>query len=288
MNTNEYLDLDITPLLSIVYCYTIYKNDGDLMYVGQVTHNVKNKLKTRHSGHLCGKQYVDKMLRTHKYDLEILWIGYETDADATESYFIKLFSTIHPYGLNLQTGGHKNKHFSEKVLKQMSEKRKGMNLGIKRSEETKIKMSLSQRGKKRSSEFVKKMKESHKHLNKPVIQYDGETGAKVAKYSSISDASKSTSIQPIHISQACRGIVKQAGGFMWRYEVEVRGDEQIEVVRSKFAKKRVCQKTLDGKIIQIYESVSEVYKIKGYSTGQICDCCNGKNKTAKGFRWEYV
>jgi hypothetical protein len=75
---------------------------------------------------------------------------------------------------------------------------------------------------------------------------------------------------------------------MWRYEVEVGDDEQIEVVRSKFAKKRVCQKTLDGKIIQIYESISEVHRIKGYSTGQICDCCNGKNKTAKGFRWEYV
>ena len=287
MNTGDWLNIDVDKNLAIVYFYCIYRNEGDMIYVGQVSKKVKNKLKSRHSAHLCGKQYVDKMLKTHRYDLGVLWIGYESDVDSMECYFINLFETMHPFGLNLQTGGHKNKQFSEEVLKKMSQKRKGQGAGKKHSEETKHKMSESARGRVASVETREKLK-SRKNLNKPVIQYSGNSGKFIKKYRSIKEASRATSIGSIHISQVCRGLAFQAGGFVWRFESHVEDCCDIEVVKSKCAKRKICQKTLDGDVVAIYDSLNDACRKNNYSTGQISDCCNGKNKTAKGFRWEYI
>ena len=50
--------------------------------------------------------------------------------------------------------------------------------------------------------------------------------------------------------------------------------------------KRVLQLSLSGELIREWESVNECGR-NGFSTSNVCDCCNGKRKTHKGFRWEY-
>ena len=55
---------------------------------------------------------------------------------------------------------------------------------------------------------------------------------------------------------------------------------------SKKCSKPVLQYTLDGQFVREWESTMECGR-NGFNQGDICKCCNGKLKTAKGFLWRY-
>ena len=50
--------------------------------------------------------------------------------------------------------------------------------------------------------------------------------------------------------------------------------------------KRVLQLSLSGELIREWESIRECGR-NGFSKSNVCDCCNGKQKTHKGFRFMY-
>ena len=50
--------------------------------------------------------------------------------------------------------------------------------------------------------------------------------------------------------------------------------------------KKVLQLSLSGELICEWPSTQECER-NGFSSGNISQCCNGKRKTYKGFRWEY-
>lgn len=50
--------------------------------------------------------------------------------------------------------------------------------------------------------------------------------------------------------------------------------------------KRVLQLSLSGDLIKEWESTRECGR-NGFCQGAVSDCCRGKLKTYKGFRWEY-
>ncbi len=52
-------------------------------------------------------------------------------------------------------------------------------------------------------------------------------------------------------------------------------------------KKQVCQYTLDGKLVKVWDSMMDAER-EGFSQAKISLCCNGKRKTSNGFRWEYT
>ena len=50
--------------------------------------------------------------------------------------------------------------------------------------------------------------------------------------------------------------------------------------------KKVLQLSLSGELIREWPSTQECER-NGFSSGNISQCCNGKRKTYKGFKWEY-
>ncbi len=48
----------------------------------------------------------------------------------------------------------------------------------------------------------------------------------------------------------------------------------------------VLQYTLDGVLVHKWETMAEA-KESGFRDSAICDCCSGRIKTHKGYRWEY-
>lgn len=56
------------------------------------------------------------------------------------------------------------------------------------------------------------------------------------------------------------------------------------------SKTRRPVKQLDfaGKIKATYKSITEAAKITNISTSIICECCQGKRRSSKGYRWSYV
>lgn len=56
----------------------------------------------------------------------------------------------------------------------------------------------------------------------------------------------------------------------------------------KARSKPVAQYDMEGNLIQVWPSASEVERVLGYFQGGISMCCNGKGKTYKGFIWKYI
>ena len=50
--------------------------------------------------------------------------------------------------------------------------------------------------------------------------------------------------------------------------------------------KRVLQLSLDGELIREWESTQECGR-NGFSQSAVCNCCNGKRKSAYGYIWRY-
>lgn len=56
---------------------------------------------------------------------------------------------------------------------------------------------------------------------------------------------------------------------------------------SKSRSKKVYQYTLDGEFVREWQSATEVERQLSFYQGNICNCCNGKKKSAHGFIWSY-
>lgn len=51
--------------------------------------------------------------------------------------------------------------------------------------------------------------------------------------------------------------------------------------------RQVYQYNKQGTLVSIWQSVNEVGR-NGFDNGAVCNCCNGKRKTHRGFIWSYT
>jgi len=88
------------------------------------------------------------------------------------------------------------------------------NLGIKASAATKLKLSLSHMGHKRSAETQIKISNAQ---YRPVRQMDKDENL-INRFASLQEASRLTGIAYQSISGCCRKVNLSAGGFLWYYD----------------------------------------------------------------------
>ena len=67
---------------------------------------------------------------------------------------------------------------------------------------------------------------------------------------------------------------------------ETKRKLSLSHINGKLSKK-VNQYTLDGELVKTWLSANEIYRQTGWSKSYIVECCNGKHKTAYGFKWSY-
>lgn len=111
---------------------------------------------------------------------------------------------------------------SAEHCKHISEAKKGQKL----TEAHKQKISENMRGRKPSQKSIQRLIEYNKtrecpvalleKLSKPVVQYDIH-GNQIALFPSIADASRSTGIDNSLIGKCCKGKLKTAHGYVWKY-----------------------------------------------------------------------
>lgn len=58
--------------------------------------------------------------------------------------------------------------------------------------------------------------------------------------------------------------------------------------RNKSKAKKVCQYSLKGKLIKVWESPTQAKELGGYDDSNIRKCCIGTRSKHKGFKWAYV
>ena len=206
--------------------YGWYNTLTDMWYVGQTIHP-EGRFKTHihESTNQNDNIYFHRALR--KYGLEN-WVYCVLEENVMkENLNLKEIEWIEYYdsfynGYNLTTGGDTNYIVSEEYRIKLSESRKGKsswNKGISMNEESKKKLSESLKGRAISIETRKRMSESSKggQKIKPVSKYD-LNGNFIKTYSSIKEAVKENpKSSSSNIGAVCKGNRIQCGGFLWKY-----------------------------------------------------------------------
>lgn len=190
------------------------------VYIGITSQKPENRWRN-------GKKYNNNMYMTNainKYKWEnikhiILYDNLsKKDAEIKEIELIKKYkSNIRKYGYNILKGGNVSNGMTEDGKKRMIDKNKGKH----RSLNTEFKKGHKPwtTGKKMTEEFRKKLSESHLGQiawnRRKVICLENNN-----IYSSMKEASIKLNINEVGISKVCRGIMKQTGGFHFKYYEE--------------------------------------------------------------------
>lgn len=159
----------------------------------------------------------------------------EEDAKAMEIDLISHYkSNERKYGFNISSGGESKKgtKISDWQKKRISETSKGRlvsestrkklsKASFKTWENPKFRNHMSElnSGEKNPQYGVKRTDEEKiKRGAKIIMQYDMD-GNLISEYISIHYASEKSGVSRDCISKCCRGIFKQASGYIWRYKV---------------------------------------------------------------------
>lgn len=113
-----------------------------------------------------------------------------------------------------------------------------------------------------------------------VYQYS-LNGEFLCEFESVNEAGRSTGVQTSSITACARGKRKSAGEFIWSYKkrdtVDLYNDPR---------KHMVAKYSINGELLDVYESVAEAQMSIGKKSG-ISACCRGISKTAGGYKWAY-
>lgn len=132
-----------------------------------------------------------------------------------------------------------------------------------------------------------KDKDNKARAKKPVLMFDLD-GNYIREFSSSLEAADFLGCWRHTIENCCNGKTRIAYGYLFRYKSEYHG-EKISYQKYHPKTKRVAQyDIITGKLIKIFNSTSEAIKALNINRSGIKDCCNGKQKTAYGYKWAYI
>ncbi len=269
------------------YIYKTTNLINGKIYIGQRKGNIE-KSKGYYGSGIIFKKAIKKYGK-NSFIKEILCTCKDLDeSNKKEIYFIKYYKDQNYSLYNIENGGNCKGKFSKEQLIKMSDNhtgeksffygrrgREALNYGKKVPMEIRKKISESNKGEKA---YLFSKKGELNHISKPVYQIDIKSNIILKKWSSSAEVKRKLKIG--HVDEVCNGKRKTAGGFFWKHV------EENEI------------KTVTKKIMQIDMKTNEIIKIWGSSTiaapyinisqSNISAVCNKRQKTAGGFKWEYV
>ena len=234
------------------YIYLVTDTTNGMKYTGKHHYHIEGQLDPNYHGSgTIIKNIYKKRPETLKEEY-IKTCYSEEEMCSDEQYYIKLFKTLWPNGYNLTEGGE-GCVACEEICKKISEANKGR----KFSEEHIRKLSVANKGKQLSEETRRKISELTSGEKNPFYgrQHSEESKNKISK------AKKG---KPAHN----------------------KGKSMSEEQKKKMSKK-VLQFTLDGEFIREWLSTKECGR-NGFSQSSVCLCCQGKQKSHKGFIFKYA
>ena len=238
-----------------MYVYCITNTLNGMKYVGMTSRTIEESKEYYGSGVYITRA-VKKLGKQH-FKKEIIEVCDNIeDLKEREKYWIKTLNTKKPYGYNLTDGGDGVVNLCEESKKRQIEKlkmyvgEKNWHYGKKRSEETCNNISRGLTGKKLSPEHAEKSRRANlgnpmpAHVKQilievntgrvykqetidlirqnqptctPILQFTKE-GEFIAEYFSMNEAERCFGVAKSSICRCCKGELKSAGKFVWKYK----------------------------------------------------------------------
>lgn len=127
---------------------------------------------------------------------------------------------------------------------------------------------------------------NNKITAKKVYQFDTEKKL-IKEYLSLGEVERNGFTRSL-VEQECAKEIKELTlGYYWSY----KNDNSFQTFLSKNCgvPKRVAQYDLQDNLINTFSSANEAARYLGVSShSHISECCRGKIKTYKGFKWLYI
>lgn len=131
-------------------------------------------------------------------------------------------------------------------------------------------------------------------VDKTVMQFD-KFGKFIAEYPSYQIAAKTLNVCEQNVHASCSsGKSKRfvCAGSLWMFKRDYTPRALYDKVQMFWNTiknyKCVGQYSLDGELLSIYDTATSAAKSVGCTQPPIAQCCKGKKKIIKGYKWKYV
>lgn len=125
---------------------------------------------------------------------------------------------------------------------------------------------------------------SDPRTNAVMVEQYSKDGKLIGTYNSIFKASQATGLNPGSISMCSRGIINEAGGYIWKISnfKRINLNKRINPIYNNVC---VNQYALNGDFVMKYPSITSAAKSIGVCASSIKQCLNGVTKTCGGYKW---
>lgn len=113
-------------------------------------------------------------------------------------------------------------------------------------------------------------------------------------WDSLAEAGEKTGLDRFKISDVCNGKRLTTGNRVFRFLDEadnilipVEKVNQVQTNRITKASKKVVKMTLEGEILQVYDSIALAAADTGCDSSAISKVCRGQRNKCGGFKWEF-
>ena len=113
-------------------------------------------------------------------------------------------------------------------------------------------------------------------------------------WDSLAEAGEKTGLDRFKISDVCNGKRLTTGNRIFRFLDEadnilipVEKVNQVQANRITKASKKVVKMTLEGEILQVYDSIALAAADTGCDSSAISKVCRGQRNKCGGFKWEF-
>ena len=257
--------------------YMIQNKVNNKMYIGQAV-DIEDRWKAHRSG-LRGDYHDNTHLQNswkrdgeENFEFTILLECEESDLNMYEEYYIFDLMTFDPrVGYNKNYGGKSGRPTAE-TKRKLSESAKGRQF----SEETRRKLSETKKGKQLSEETKRKISEANK--GKKGYWYGKQLSEETKRKMSEANKDKQLSEETKRKMSESRKGEKNPN----------YGKQLSEEHKRKLSKPVVQIDPTTNKIVKMWESAREADRQGGFDFKNISQCCNGKRKTHKGYKWMFL
>lgn len=294
--------MDIKPF-GIIYKIT-NKINGKL-YIGQTVQTIKSRWNDHRYMARKNKQsklyFAIKKYGEENFTIEsIESVFNKKELNDREKFWISYYNTCNS-GYNIHSGGEVSTEEMEKLRLNASERMKSKKywLGKKHSEDSKMRMSSSAKGRKVSQESIDKQKETRRNSNYiPITGGDRHNSIKVirldvygnfvAEYDCIKNAAKQSKSSLQSIYNCLNDITLVAKNSRWIRKVDYYDGIILPEPKKHKVKfnRPIEQLSLSGEVIQEFVNITDAENRTNIKRGNIYVCL-GTIRTTGGFKWRY-